>query len=558
MKIIVQTVKRFEFLVLLVVLISIPTILPLLHPGFFPTHDYIHIARVYELDKALKDGQLPVRWSPDFRYGDPTFNFYAPLAYYIGSLIHTLGLSFVDSTKAIFGAGLILSAVAMFFLGQELFGLTGGLIAAGLYTYAPYHSVDVYVRGALPESFALVFFPLIFLFAYRVTQQLNLRDSLFYILSLAGLFYTHNIMTLLFAPFLVGWLVFLSWQLKNVKLFIYLLGLSFVAFGLASSFLLPAFFEKQYVQTDKYTTVGYFDFRGHFVEIKQFFYSPWGYGVSLWGPHDGLSFEVGTIQWLALGGALLFGVMNRKKSTYLLLVFLVGEFLFSLFMQHNKSTPIWLLVPLLKYTQFPWRFLGISIFLIALIGASIEFDKKKLLNWLLAGGLIVGAFLININYFKPETYYPDSVDSHYVSAQALSVDANIPKDYLPNWAVPIGGQKFTQPQALVGTIQIEENNQRTTSAQYKINALTDSTVDLPITYFPGWVVDLDGVATNTLHISQLGLIEFNLPQGQHTITAQFQNTPIRNLGNGVTLVSLAILFIVFGLRKKLGNILEQL
>ena len=76
--------KRF-FLPVAAFLIIIPTILPLFRSDFFRMHDFTHVARLVELDVALKDGQIPPRWSPDFGwgFGMPLLHFYSPLPYYL-------------------------------------------------------------------------------------------------------------------------------------------------------------------------------------------------------------------------------------------------------------------------------------------------------------------------------------------------------------------------------------------------------------------------------------------------------------------------------------------
>jgi len=42
-----------------------------------------------------------------------------------------------------------------------------------------------------------------------------------------------------------------------------------------------------------------FNFKDHFPFIKQLIFSPWGHGASLWGPGDGMSFQVGIINWFS-------------------------------------------------------------------------------------------------------------------------------------------------------------------------------------------------------------------------------------------------------------------
>src|SRR5258708_8152814 len=101
---------------LFILFFSIPTVWALLVPGFFGVSDDLHVAWLMEMDRTLKSGQFPPRFVPDlsFAYGYPLFNFVYPLPFYIGEVFHTLGLSFVDSTKAVFLITAPLSAIFMY------------------------------------------------------------------------------------------------------------------------------------------------------------------------------------------------------------------------------------------------------------------------------------------------------------------------------------------------------------------------------------------------------------------------------------------------------------
>ena len=154
--------KKTFIISVVLVLLTLPTLLPYFNIKFFYTQDYIFIARLQQMSTVLFSGQFPVRWAPDLRYGEPIFNFYAPLPYYIGALVHFLGFDFIWTAKILFMLSAVLSAAAMYILVNHLFGKKAGLLAAVLYTYAPYKAVDMYVRGALSETWAFIFFSFIF------------------------------------------------------------------------------------------------------------------------------------------------------------------------------------------------------------------------------------------------------------------------------------------------------------------------------------------------------------------------------------------------------------
>ena len=133
----------------------------LLTPGYFIMHDDLQMMRQLEMEKCFKDGQIPCRWIPDMGYGFgyPLFNYYPPLPYWIGMLVRVIGFSFVDTVKIVFLISIIASGMSMYVLAKEFFGKYGGTLSAIFYIWAPYHSVDVFVRGAMNEAWALAFFP---------------------------------------------------------------------------------------------------------------------------------------------------------------------------------------------------------------------------------------------------------------------------------------------------------------------------------------------------------------------------------------------------------------
>ncbi len=96
---------KLIFPIIVVVALSYFAIKPLFIPGFFPIHDDTQVARVFEMSKSLKDGMFPVRWVSDlgYGYGYPIFNFYAPLAYYVGALFQLVGFNALAATKIMMG-----------------------------------------------------------------------------------------------------------------------------------------------------------------------------------------------------------------------------------------------------------------------------------------------------------------------------------------------------------------------------------------------------------------------------------------------------------------------
>ncbi len=536
----------------------------LLAPGYFNMHDDLQMMRQLEMEKCFKDFQIPCRWVPDMGYGFgfPLFNFYPPLPYLYGMLFRVIGLSFTLTAKLTFVSSFVFSGIAMYFLAKEFFSRKGGVLAAIFYIWAPYHSVDVFVRGAMNEAWALVWFPAILFFAYKlITEKQKLKKYIILLaLSYFGLFTSHNLMILIFTPIFAVWCGI--WLVKT-KNFTKIPGLVFsgiLAFGLTAFFTIPVLLESKFVQTDTLVR-GYYEYNAHFATVGQLFFSRfWGYGPSVWLEFDGMPFQIGHLHWLlsilVIGLVALKFFKTKKAKPYLLaVVFCLVLGWFGAFMAHNKSTPIWLLLPPLKFVQFPWRFLTLVIlgFSFAIGGLNILIPQNKFKNAFFA--LLVGSLVfLNWNYFLPEHgHLGELTDQQKFSAAAwdLQQTAGI-YDYLPNTAktAPKAPQKELV-EVLTGKANIENPQQGTNWARFDINATEDVEIRLGIFKFPEWKVWVDGQEVENFvpESEEWGRMHVKIAKGEHQVEIKLINTWPRIIGNTISLVSWTGL-IIWIFRKK--------
>ncbi len=171
------------------------------------------LQRLHQLVTAVADGHFPVRWMPDanYGYGYPFYNFYAPLSLYIAAAFRFLGFSFVRSIHLAHIAGFLVAGLGMYALGRSWLGSRwAGLLATVAYTVAPFHMVNVYVRGdSLAEFWAMAFYPLVLLAADGVlaaSPGQRWRRVALFALAYAALILSHNISALIFTPFLLLYL----------------------------------------------------------------------------------------------------------------------------------------------------------------------------------------------------------------------------------------------------------------------------------------------------------------------------------------------------------------
>jgi len=545
---------------LLVCLLTIPTIVALFRPGFFPMHDDISALRIDQMQQCFHDLQLPCLWSPDmgYGYGYPQFEYYGPLPYYMMTLGHSLGLSLFASVKLGFILPMVLGSLAMFLLASTLFGNWGGLLSTMAYAYAPYRASDLYSRGAMGEHWAFIFMPLILFALVRLFKKPNLRTASLLALSYAGLLVTHNITTLIFTPMVAVLALFLLFISTKKRKFI-----KFGLFGLiwsvliAGFFLIPVVLEKDYAHTESLIE-GYFNYLAHFATIKQLLFTTfWGYGSSEIGPTDDLSFFVGPVQLLLFILSLLIVLKEFRNKKTLPFYLVIASTIFmttSLFMAHQKSTFIWKLVPVLAFLQFPWRFLITANFFLTLVaGYSLKFLQGKK-AFLLASVMIFFLIFFNVSFFRPRDWYDLSI---YEKFSGQSWDSQLTRsifDYLPIFAkFPPGTPAPQYPYAANRTpVGILDYVHRSNSISFNSNTQKNITLVLPQFFFPGWRVTIDNRTVPINYKNDLGLISFDLPPGTHLVRAHLGLTPVRLVGDLMTLIAFPAAFYILT-RKKYEN-----
>ena len=532
-------------------IISVLTALRLFGPGYFPMHDDLQVMRLYELEKCFADGQIPCRWVPDmnFGFGQAMFNFYSTLPYYLGVLIRiVLPISILTTVKILFAISLVGGALGMYSLSREFFGHRGAIIASALYALAPYRAVNVYVRGAMAESFSLAILPFLWLSIYKVIKEPNFKNSAFVALAVCALLMTHNISTFVYFGFTAVWTLFWLFQKCKTKNLRALIFSSVLGVALAGFFIVPVAIEQSLVQGELFIS-DYSNYTGHFTTLNQLFISRfWGYGGSIFGENDGMAFQVGWPHWWA---AILVGIsalsqLTRKNRQSIMVLGLLALSLFSLFMTHNKSTFLWETLPMIAFVQFPWRFLGIAVFLLSLASGGISNFPGKVFKKLLFIAVVITALVFNFAYFKHERTYDWLTDEIKLSGADLLVQQGAAaQDYLPaTVGSPPLNTTLGKPVLVSGEAELPNLTKTSSTFFFDANVSRESEVDVPIIYFPNWEVYLlegQGKRIDAAPSEIEGLIRISLPAGKHMVYGKFVSTPARILGNALSASAFFIL-----------------
>jgi hypothetical protein len=316
--------------------------------------------------------------------------------------------------------------------------------------------------------------------------------------------------------------------------------------GLSGFFALPALLEKGYTQADQLTT-GFSNYNHHFLYIRQLWNSAWGYGGSIWGIDDNVTFEIGKIHVVLLALVMVMtGITWWKRKHQLNQVIVLGGLLaLALFLTILKSKFIWDALPFMAYIQFPWRYLSVAIIFVGLLVGSNTIFVPARFRW--AVSLSLSLLLIGgqFNQMKPEKFLEQDELLYYSDPVSIQTKmSGIIPDFLPETAQPknlsvgvLPNERFIFAPMITTTTEINKGHEFLIN--FKANKPTVFTAR--IFDFPGWTLYLNGEKL-THAITPEGLIQASIsaiPKESY-LSGRFEETPLRAAADGLTVLSLMV------------------
>jgi hypothetical protein len=523
---------------------------PLLTRPGLPTYNDAeqHVYRTVEMMSAWSAGVVYPRWAPDLYhgYGSPVFNYYAPLVYVLAAAYGQLGGP-VAGVKAVLVLSACLGAVGMYVLGRRLWGGRAGIIAAAVYSLAPYIAyVDPLARGDAPEALALAIVPWMLWAFTRLLQTGDALTAALAALSLAGLIFAHNLVAILFFGWLLAWLA-VCWLESRPSPRALWLCLAALCSGLAlaACLWLPAVAERGAVRLAD-TTVGLLDFRRAFPPPEILF--GWlNVLESRW--------SMGVLQWLlaALGVlSLLWARSGRVR-----LAFVAASAVGALALMLPAALPVWEAFPPLAFLQFPWRLLGPASLFAGLLAGALAAQSARW-RWRPAGALFpavvvaacVAGLFPGLDPLPWADFETASVSRLLKSAldwdagttasnEFLPATVKTPPPYRPELlqsyqtSLVDKVDRSQLPPAAQATVlahtPVEDRFQIVNSAPFTLTVLTFD--------FPGWAAQVDGVSTPVVPSVPEGWITLAVPGGPHDVRVWFGDTFPRQLGGVLSLAA---------------------
>lgn len=479
--------------------------LPALCLGGGGTDLIYHLLWQEHFSRQFWSGDLYPRWLDGMNAGcgSPTFYYYPPLPYYLGSLfafLNHIQPAYWYPLAVVFWLMMTFAGLAMYGWLRPHAGHLGALLASVIYLFLPYPAAVFYGALLYSYGFSFLWSPLLLLLTDRLFDG-KPRAFLWFALVFAGLFFSTIPGTIVVGP-----LPFIYAALmKDFKLGKYvLLALSSVlGIALSAIYLIP-----MWVLMPE-ASVG---------ATNMMWEGPGNFRRGLFFTHETLTFSAANIMLMvstcAMAGAVLLILYKiqqadrlvvtkaRKWAIFFFLVF---------FMYLPISEPVWEVIPILKIVQMPSRLMVLTTIAFAVLCALLIKAKESALKpdvvvWHVL--LISGAVLLPLHasyslFSRYDVNNPETTkESTHISRKALFYPyASVPGfEYLPS-RVPVA--YFSWADAPAGLERLKAKCQA--SAVYaepalpvRINhtaegwrlsmpaAKQDIRVTLPLFYFPGW------------------------------------------------------------------------
>lgn len=539
-----------------------------------------HINKAVTLEALIRSGHFFSRWSPHMAhgYGYPYFNYYGPLASYVLIAIHSLGFIYPVAFHLLLGLCIWLAGMGAYLFVREWWGEAAGLAAAAVYLTAPYLAFDVLFRGALAETFALAWPPVILFALHRALAadtmwpgaggQSTIRYSLLASLAFAALLYTHNATSLAVAPLVAGYVALIAFLRRDWRRLIRGGVILLLGLALSAHFWLPALAESSLVQTDRLLVPPIFTYYTNYLSPGELFAPPAAVDPLLINPSPAKALGL-TAALLAIPGlaaAIGSHVAARRRpdgqpainTSHLEFgIFFSAALLIYAWLTLSASRAAWDNVPLIKFIQFPWRLLGPAALCAAVLaGAGVHWLPKR--PWLAASIIAAAASVGHLSWWYPrycgqfeEIDLARTIQYEY---DTFTLGTTAKGEFLPR-TVRLVPDDDTIAQALIRGEQPQYLTGLPAGAvftivnpdplEYEAGVTLDAPARLTFNqfYFPGWEAFIDNRPANIEPTSDTGLITLLVPAGTHQLRFHFGGTPIRAIASAVSIVALAVIAI---------------
>lgn len=517
-----------------------------------------HITNMAQFYQALKSGDFPVVWNDGVgNYGLPNGIIAHQLTSYIGAGIIALGFNPAVAYNIVLFTGILFSNIFFYIFLRFYFQSLASFAAVYLFNFTYYKIINIYIRGALPELFSAVFLAAILISLYLLVKKKLWYGFFLLAMSIMLLALTHPMMLLIYAFVFVPYTFFLLLEKRmklssGIKLLLRVFSSMLLGIGIAAYYLIPLNAEIKYMYyglaknyLNENTALGLINFTSPFFS----YYTPQEIFTR------GHLIRTGVFEAVSVIGAVGFLIWVMMTKKYFKIFSITGFAAFTIlmitFLSSTKSSFLFQNISILSNIQFQWRFLSAFIFLPPILYASFftKFNNKFLIAF-----FIISVTSLIFPQIYGKNYSKISQGEYYFTKYNLqgimtnTIWSGKTEDY------PVKRQKA---EIIAGNGKILNSTVKNSSRQYKITAAASILMADFTFYFPGWSAYIDGKKTNIEYQDPQyrGIITYFVPKGQHIIDVKLEDTKVRFLGKLTSILSLALISLLFIFRKKF-NILN--
>ncbi len=532
LKRITELIKK-EFLYLLIILFFIfLSSRALFHKGFFRTIDDITTVRIIYMVKELQRGNwlnnFPVRWSAELAhgFGYPLYLFYAPLVYYIGSVLVIFAkLSFIVASKWVYFFPFLIGPFLFYYAVRQKMDRLSSIAATCFYILFPFRGYDIYIRGGVGEAWAMAFLPGL-IGSIFLLEKKRIGGPLFAFF-LALIIISHNISGLIIATFIL--LLGIVFYLKKVDFWInFILG-----FLLSAFYWLPSLFYLNIVKVN-YSNQNTGQVLNYLEPLKELMRIEIPFNPQ--GRFSGIFFYI--LLLFIIIFFIRFGKIKKNLKKEFIFWFSAAIFIYLL--QSTLLKFIWeITLPVSRIFQFPWRLLILLSFVFPyLLGISMSLINNYFFRYFFVILLILSTSYY-LPAFKPATYsyfYEYSAEDTGICATSWG------DEYLPVWVKECAGAKPNKEIDLKdGTVKLIKSNKM--SYEAIVETSKKSNLIIYKYYFPGWNVSIDGIKAKLDYtFSKQGIFETQVPKGRHDVKIYYSKTAVMWIADLISISSLIATF----------------
>ncbi len=545
------------------------------------THSYLpNVLWSHEWSEAVRQGVWYPRWMEHTfaGLGSPTFHFYAPLAM-ATVLPFSLGLGLPPSLGVLYSswAALLVLGLGVTRLVQTVCSPSKRLIpvlAGVLAMLSPYALCDVYVRGALAETWSMALLPWLLAALFRSLESPR-RGPRFLLVMWTAAFALCHPATLLMGTTALG----LALGLTLIRRAEVGALLKRAVLPVAGGLLLDAFYLASAVGDQRHVNIGVLTAAADTQAFNRLLVTDLArLSPKLAGGFDG-QIVPGFVTCLVIAALVAMPRLWRNQDSagrQSISVLLVASACAGLMMT-DLSRGVYALVPLLNKVQFSWRWMAVlTVTSLALWGhlafAVTERQQPGRARWripffLLTGWVATQSFSSVVPTTRWDNAYAEKMDALLARSSAANHESDAgatplkdcedlvclnAKDELlyrdVSEYLPLSQPNHEHPPRTFAPVEWAEGDGAITDVQWRVGERR-FVVDAPqagrllvrTTAWLGWQVSVNGRTSVGDQAGDFGRMTVEVPAGRSNVVITYRGTPFQRLGNVISLATILAL-----------------